>query len=76
MAQKGAVAISNGKDRCRGAKKGHGTELRCNGLGMNSSASKAMELNRNEWFSKGEAESWFEPQWHSTARSRTAMAKF
>lgn len=28
MAQTGTVVISNGKDRCRGAKKGHGTELR------------------------------------------------
>lgn len=28
MAQTGTVVISNGKVRCRGAKKGHGTELR------------------------------------------------
>lgn len=28
MAQTGTVVISNGKARCRGAKKGHGTELR------------------------------------------------
>lgn len=40
MAQTGTVLISNGKDRCRGAKKGHGTELRIDAGAMSCNAGR------------------------------------
>lgn len=40
MAQTGIVLISNGKDRCRGAKKGHGTELRIDAVAMSCTAGR------------------------------------